>query len=305
MKLNMKILLVLIITLFVYPLCGAQNAKDDKSNLAPKNTSSYGKYVPILLGINNEHDNLDSLKIEFVNDADSICFLHQGILNAWGMIMTDKKIRTGKYDLIIYWYENGQPKKTKKTIIIKPETEFFSLNIELANDPRRQREFNAIYLDQYTKNLDSVEFKRIWNPQIQFEKDTLLSPDYEVRNNNDSILYGAYLRFSSQLSINWVQPHNIAFMRFEQKSDSGWISIRCNAPRIAMNLAKGSIGATYKDMILGCPTNYFIPGKTYRVRIDYMINDRIIEMNEAIGAYEDNGYIGQTIHMYTDEFELK
>ena len=265
-------------------------------------TTKYGKFVPILLGIHNEHTNKDSLKIELVNDLDSIILLHQGKLEGWGMRTIDKKIQTGKYNLILSWYENGKPQKTKREILIKPETEYFSLNIELAN--KGERVFNAMYLDQYTNSMKTVEFKRKWDPLKQFNKDSILLPEYDVTNKNDSTLYGAYLRFSSMLSINWVQPHNIAFMQFEQKKDTGWITLGCNAPRIEMDLKKGATGKTYKDMVLGCPVDTFKPGNTYRVRIDYMLNNAIYEKNPKKGEYEANGYVEQTIYMYTDEFEV-
>jgi hypothetical protein len=301
----MKINHIIILVLITCNACSGQKAKDDKSTPVQKETTVYGKFVPVILGIHNEYKEKDSLKVEFVNDVDSVSFIHLGAQEGWGMRMTGKKIRTGNYKLILSWYGNGKPMKTKKDILIKPETEFFSLNIELANDLRRGREFNAIYLDQYTNNLKSVEFRRAWDPQKQFQKDSLLVPDYEVTNKNDSTLYGAYLRFSTQLSINWVEPHNIAFMSFEQKTDSGWINLSCNAPRIEMDLKKGNSGKTLKDMVLGCPVNYFKPGEKYRLRIDYMIDNRTFERNPASGEYEDNVYVEQTIYMYTDEFQLK
>lgn len=270
-----------------------------------KAKSAYGKFVPIILGIHNEHTNPDSLKIEIKNSSDSIVFFHQGSLEGWGMRLIGKKIRTGKYNLILSWYKNNKPVKTQKEILITPETELFSLNIELANEPQRGRTHNAIYLDQYTNNLTSVEFKRIWNPQQQFNKDTLLMPEYEVTNKNDSTIYGAYLRFSSMLSINWVQPHYIGFMRFEQKTDSGWAGLNCNVPRIEMDLKKGSTGKTLKDMVLGCPVSFFKLGQTYRVRIDYMLNNRIYQKTTPKDNFEDNVYVEQTIYMYTDEFNFK
>lgn len=269
-----------------------------------KDKTADSKSVPIILGIHNEHENPDSLKIEMINSADSVAFLHQGSLQGWGMRQTGKHIMTGKYKLILYWYKNNKPVKTQKEIVIKPEIDFFSLNIELANKPEGGRVHNAIYLDQYTNSLNSVEFRRIWDPQEQFKKDSVLMPDYEVTNKNDSTLYGAYFRFSSRLSINWIQPHSIAFMRFEQKTDSGWVRMSCNAPRIEMNIKKGYTGKTLKDMVLGCPSALFKLGQTYSVRINYMLNNRVYQNNPPKDAFEDNVYVEQTIYMYTDEFKL-
>jgi len=297
----------LLFLLFIILLCtgfSSQGTNTEKTN-ADKDTIFYGKFVSILLGIHNEHLLKDSLKIEMVNSFDSVAFLHQGPLNGWGMRDIRKKIRTGKYNLILSWYEDNKRHKTSREILIKPETDFFSLNIELANDPQRRKMHNAIYLNQYTNSIKSVEFKRIWNPQEQFKKDTLLLPNYEVTNKNDSTLYGAYLRFSSMLSINWVQSHYIAFMGFEQKSDSNWTPLSCNAPRLEMNLKKGSTGKTLTDMVLGCPISNFLVGETYRVRIDYMFNNTIYEKNPPKGQLDDNVYVEQTIYMYTDEFKLK
>jgi hypothetical protein len=290
---NFSILLFILLSV---SSCNSQVLKDK---------TAYGKFVPIILGIHTEHTNPDSVKIEMINSADSVAFFHQGTLKGWGMRMIEEEIRTGKYNLIVSWYKNNKPVKTQQQIVIKPETELFSLNIELANEPLRGRTHNAIYLDQYTNSLKSVEFKRIWNPQEQFKKDTILLPDYEVTNKNDSTLYGAYLRFSSMLSINWVQPHYIAFMGFQQKTDSGWINLSCNAPRIEMNIKKGATGKTLKDMVLGCPVNLFKLGETYRVRIDYMFNDRIYQKNPSKDNFDENIYVEQTIYMYTDVFKLK
>jgi hypothetical protein len=287
---------ILILVLLSVNSCNSQIFKDKVT---------YGKFVPIILGIHNEHANPDSLKIKIINSSDSVAFLQQGPLEGWGMRLTGKQIRTGKYNLLISWYKNNRPVKTQKEIVIKPETELFSLNIELANEPERGRVHNGIYLDQYTNSLNSVEFKRIWNPQEQFKKDTVLLPDYEVTNKNDSTLYGAYLRFSSMLSINWVQPHYIAFMRFEQKTDSGWFDLSCDAPRMEMNIKKGSTGKTLKDMILGCPVHFFKLDKTYRIRTDYMLNNSIKQKNSFKDNFEDNVYVEQTIYMYKDEFKFK
>lgn len=290
---NIPILLLILLSV---NSCSSQVLKDK---------TAYGKFIPVILGIHNEHTNPDSLKIEMLDSADSIAFSHRGPLNGWGMRQIGKKIRTGKYKLMLSWYKNNKPVKTLKEIVINPETEFFSLNIELANDPKRGRTHNAVYLDQYTNGLNSVEFKRNWNPKEQFKKDSVLLPNYEVTNKNDSTIYGAYFRFSSQLSINWVQPHHIAFMRFEQKTDSGWISLRCNAPRIEMDLKKRSTGKTLQDMVLGCSVNFFKLSQTYRVRIDYMFNNSIYQKNPSRDNFEEHVYVEQTIYMYTDEFKLK
>lgn len=289
---NFPILLAIILSV---NSCSSQKSKDN---------TGYGEFIPIMLGIHTEHTNPDSLKIEMINSADSVAFFHQGPLEGWGMRPIENKIRTGTYHLILSWYYHNKPVSTRQEIVIKAETTLFSLNIELANEPERERTHNAIYVDQYTNNLNAVAFKRIWDPQAQFKKDTLLLPDYEVTNNNDSTLYGAYLRFSSVLSINWIQPHDIAFMRVEQKTDSGWISLRCNAPRIEMNVKKGATGKTLKDMVLGCPVSYFKPGQTYRICIDYMINNRIYQKNPPKDTLAGNVYVEQTIYRYTDEFTL-
>ena len=281
------------------------NACKSQGNGSNRPMPAYGKFVPIILGIHNEHKEKASLKIEMINDSGSVAFKQQGGLDGWGMRMIEKRIQTGKYTLILSWNKDGKAVKTQREVVIKPETVFFSLNIELANDPQHGRTHNAIYLDQYSNGLSSVVFKRTWDPQQQFKKGALLIPDYEVTNNNDSSIYGAYLRFSSMLSINWVQPHYIAFMRFEQKTDSGWVAMGGNAPRIEMDLKKGATGKTLKDMELGCPVQNFKPGKKYRVRIDYMLNNNIFEKNPAKGAFEENGYVEQSIYMFLDEFEIK
>ncbi len=261
--------------------------------------------IPFLLGIHNEHLNKDSLKIEFIDNSNTPILIHQGDLKGWGMRWADNKIKTGEYVLRLTWVEESGLKKTERKILIKPETKYFSLNIELANDTLWERDHNAIYLDQYTKSLEDVEFVRNWNPSEQFKSDTLLIPDYEVINNNDSTLYGAYTRYSSSLSINWVQPHSIAFMDFEVKTDSGWVNMSCNGPRIEMDLKSGEKGQTLKDMILGCAKEAFELGRTYRITINYMLNDQIFEQNKEKEGIEENVYVEQTIYSYEDEFEIE
>lgn len=266
---------------------------------------SYGNSIPIFLGIHNEHERKDSLKIQLIDNAGLVVFFHQGDLDGWGTRMIDEKIKTGEYQLIVSWYENKGLKKTQRKILLHSTTEYISLNIELANDPRSDRMHNAIFLDQYTTSLKGVTFSRNWNPEEQYKKDSLLVPDYNVTNNNDSTIYGAWLRYSSQLSINWTHPHSIAFIKFEEKVGADWVGFRCNAPRITMNLKSGEEGYTLKDMILGCSVKNFETKKMYRVRINYMLNDAIVEENPPKDGLEDNLYIEQTIYSFTDEFKFK
>lgn len=282
-----------------------QGTTNDSEDSADKIHVPYGKPIWVLLGVHNEHVNKDSLKIELIDNYGASSLIHKGQLEGWGMRRIDKKIKTGEYLLKLTWSEETGIKTTERQILIKPEAQYFSLNIELANDPLRGREHNAIYVDQYVKPLEAVTFIRNWNPSKQYESDTLLVPDYEVTNNHDSTLYGAYMRFSTSLSINWVQPHYIAFMGFRVKTDSDWVRMSCNAPRIEMDLKSGETGQTLKDMSLGCPTDNFEPGKTYKITINYMLNDRVFEQNKETTELEDNVYVEQTIYCFEDEFKIE
>jgi hypothetical protein len=298
----MKYCSYLFFAVFSFTAC-AQQAADKHSPNNPKKVTPYGKQIPFMLGIHFEYEKKDSLKIMFVNQSDSVAFLHRGVMPGWGMNWVDAKIRTGNYDLVISWYDNDTLKTTRRPVVIKPETQFFSLNVEWANQPGRR--FNALYLDQYTKGLAGVAFRRNWNAKMQYEhKKKLLVPDYEVTNGYDSTLYGAYLRQSSMLSINWVQPHEIGFMRFERKEKDGWQPMPCNAPRIQMNLKKGAVGKTLTDMELGCAAGEFKKGIAYRIRIDYMTSQRIFEQLPPAGGDAGHAYMEQAIHMFTDEFEI-
>jgi hypothetical protein len=269
-----------------------------------KPVSKYGLAIPFMLGIHNEHIPKDSVTIEFIDNSGDIHLIHQGSYSHWGMRWTDQTLKTGEYLLVLTWKEDSVSRQTKRRVIIKPETNFFSLNIELANESFMGREHNAIYLDQYTAPLDNVQFTRNWNPSEQFMKDSILLPNYTVLNKNDSVISGAYMRHSSSLSINWVQPHYIAFMWFETLVDSTWRTMSCSAPRIQMDLKHEETGKTLDDMVLGCPVENFETGKDYRIRIDYMLNNRIFEQNAKVGDIEDNVYVEQTIYTYTDEFRL-
>lgn len=277
-------------------------AKAEKNNLCNANLDTDS--IPVILGVHIEHKDRDSLNVKLIAEDGTVHFEHQGTLG-WGMALTNQKIIAGKYKVLVSWLEDGVSKKTQKEVLIKAETEEISINIELANEPEYEREHNAIFLDQYTKPLASVNFKRKWNPQKQFNKDSMMVPNYVVTNNHDSMIYGAYLRFSSQLTINWVQAHSIAFMNFEVKYEGRWVQLNCSAPRIRMKLPKGKTGKTLTDMVLGGPVSYFEKGKEYRVRIDYMIDDRVFEENSAKGKFEDNLYIEQTIYKFTDEFAVE
>lgn len=299
----MKCLFLMLTSCFILS-CSTQDKERETQERIEEVEIPYGEPIPFLLGVHNEHDNRDSLKIEFIDNSGLTFLIHKGELQGWGMRWTNKKINTGEYRLRLTWEEESGLKKTERKILIKPETKYFSLNIELANEPLKKREHNAIYLDQYTKSLEDVEFVRKWEPMEQFESDTLFIPDYNVTNKNDSTLYGAYTRFSSSLSINWVQPHSIAFMEFEVKTDSGWVDMSCNAPRIEMDLKSNEQGRTLKDITLGCAKENFESNRTYRVVINYMLNDRIFEKNKKQKEMEDNVYVEQTIYSYEDEFKL-
>lgn len=296
----MKYLVLILISLFILS-CNSQTNLKVLENL----NSKYGKSIPFMLGLHNEHKNQDSLKIEFIDNSNDSKMIHKGSFSGWGTRWTDKKIRTGEYKLRITWVEGNEIKQTQKKILIKPETDYFSLNIELANDTLWNRTHNAIYLDQYSKSIDSVKFTRLWNPKEQYGQDSMLVPDYEVLNNHDSIIYGAHKRFSLSLSINWIQPHYIAFMNFEVQTDSGWRQMPCSGPRIEMDLNSGEKGKTLKDLTLGCPSNNFEKNKNYRVIICYMFNEIFFEENIAKNNIEDNKYIEQTIYYYSDYFNVR
>ncbi len=299
--LEVKVKLVALIICLTTLSCSAQ---DNGENQAIQGNMVYGLPIPYMLGIHTEHKDRNALKIVFIDNLNNEHLIHEGALDGWGMRWTDKKIPTGAYLLVLSWKEDSVLKSTQRNIVLKPETRFFSLNIELANEPFRGREQNAIYLDQYTESLPEVNFKRNWNPAEQFKKDSILLPDYDVVNQHDSTIYGAYLRFSSALSINWVQSHYIAFMRFEKLDEGDWVGMRCNAPRMEMEIQSGDTGKTLDDMVLGCATDQFLTAEWYRIRIDYMLNDRIFERNEKIGNIEDNVYVEQTIYSFTDEFKI-
>lgn len=299
----MRIYYLLYLFCFGTLSCNSQSTPSEHET-REKTVVEYGEPIRFMIAIHNEHPNPDSLRLEFIDNNDQAILIHQGIYDDWGMRWADQKVRTGEYLLRLEWFEEDGMKVTERKIFIKYETNFFSLNIELANEPE-WRVHNGIYLDQYTNSLDDVLFTRKWDPKDQFLNDSLLLPDYDVENKNDSTLYGSYMRMSSMLSINWVQPHSIAFMHFEVFNDSIWSHLRCSAPRIKMNLKSGEKGETLKDMVLGCSPDKFDTNKTYRIVIDYLINDKVFEENPKQGNIEDNVYVEQTIHSYTDEFTVK
>lgn len=266
--------------------------------------SSYGDSVEYFLGIHNEHADKDSITIEFITQHNTVILIHKGPWSHWGMQWQAQRIQTGPYVLRLTWKETDGIKRVERPILLRANIQYFTLNIELANDPRQDRLFNAIYLDQYEPHLESVVFERKWDPQKQFKKKRRLLPDYTVTNQNDSTLYGAYTRFSSALNINWVQPHDIAFMRFERKEQRSWFPI-INGPRIQMELKKEEVGNTLTDMDLGCRKKEFKKGNTYRISIEYMFYDLFAEDVEATGPFEDYTIIEQTIYTYFDEFTLE
>ncbi|MFN8288836.1 MAG: hypothetical protein U0U70_01140 [Chitinophagaceae bacterium] len=289
-----RIRLLQVTVLISLCACGRHQPATSDTTAAP-----YGKPVPVILGIHSDLSQKDSIQVDLINTADTVAFHHQGPVPGWGMQETGKKVPTGEYTLLVHWKDSTTRREVKRKLLIKPATAYFSLNIELHPDG------SGIYLDQYTDSLPGVTFKRMWDPAHQFGERSIISPDYTVINNNDSTIYGAYQRWSSMLSINWVQRHYIAFMQFEAKTDSGWQSMGCETPRIQMDLKKGAKGETLRDMILGCPVNNFKPGHTYRVRIDYMINDARFEKTEAQGDQLRTVFMEQTIHMFRDEFVRK
>lgn len=298
----MKYLLIAISLLFVS--CELQNDVTKSGSFQGHPKIPYGTPIPFKLGIHNDHSLKDSLKIEFIDKTNKALLIYKGNYSKWGMHWSDKEIKSGEYLLKLSWQEDSGPKQTTKQILINPEAKYFTLNIELANSTELGKAYNAIYLDQYLPSLENVKFSRKWNPVNQLTSDTILVPEYEVLNQHDSTIYGAYTRYSSMLSINWVQMHDIAFMKYEAQTDSAWVPFSCNAPRINMDLKSGEKGQTLKDMVLGCAVKKFEKGQAYRIIVDYMLNERVFEENAAKGDMEDNIYVEQKIYSFEDEFTL-
>lgn len=258
--------------------------------------------IPIYLGIHNDYPQKDSFHIELIDNWQTVAFEHKGPTGWWAMINTNKKIKSGEYLLRISWLEDLSWKQINKKVFLESDVRLITLNIELSNTFNHH---NGVYLDKYYDNKKNLELIREWDPQVQFEGDTSLLPSYRIMNQSNDTIYGKYLRFSSSLSINWVQPHNIAFLSLEKFNNNEWQRKGCNAPRIEMNLKPGEQGKTLEDMRLDCPVDSFEIGKKYRIGIDYMVNDITREEIEKNDNTEDYIFVGQKIYTIWDEFILK
>lgn len=94
-------------------------------------------------------------------------------------------------------------------------------------------------------------------------------------------------------------------MQFQQYSDSGWLQLNCNAPRIEAELKKGQTGKTLQDMVLSCSKNEFKKNKRYRTLIEYGINDAIYRRTKAHNNLDSSFYYEPHIYEVADEFTVK
>lgn len=287
----MRILPVCLLILMVY---SCKPTQAELQNPIPRNNK-----ISVWIGIHNDHLNEDSVRVSLIDSWGNHQFEFRGKPKGWGMVDPKQEITLGDFTLEIEWLEDLHKKVIRKKIHLVDEIRLVTINIELSN-----RGFNGIYLDKYFDNIYEAKLIRSWDPQKQFENDSSLLPSYQIINQSDSILYGKYLRFSSALSINWIQKHSIAFLNYQELIDGEWVYKSCPAPRIGMNLEKDQTGSTFEGMGLECNVDSFQVGRNYRIRIDYMVNDLIREEAEKTEFSEDYIYVEQHVFTVNDEFIL-
>jgi hypothetical protein len=278
---------------FVFTFLNSVNGKQFEND---KGSNSDSIKIPFYFGLNVNGPTFIQIK----NSMDSIVFNHEGDWKDWGS-QYQKTLLKGKYRIFIKVDQNSL-----NTLIA--EEHFEIIGNETLIDVsvvliRGRTPCKELIVTKYYGNEFDIKLKRIWNPQSQFEMDSSFLPDYEVLNSSDSLLYGIYHRFSSSMSISWVQLHYITFLRYQKFENGNWLTISCNAPRIQMGLKPNEKGCTLKDMRLDCNTNNFQKKIRYRVIFQYGINNTIVRIPEK--RDESFTYIEPHVYQIYDEFTIE
>ncbi len=259
--------------------------------------------VPFNWGFNNDNFPSSNTIIDLFDPLDSLIFRNSGYKPFWGLQPKGLLKLTGKYKVhIIYFLDSVTKKDFNEYFEINGSENKIDLVVNLMSFGQR---CNEVYVTKYYDNQYKIRLKRLWNPQEQFASKKELLPDYEWNNPSDSAIYGIYHRLSSSSMISWIQNWNIAYMNFQQYSDSGWLSLSCNAPRIEAELKKGQTGKTLKDMVLSCSKDEFKKNNRYRILIEYGINDAICRWTKSSNNLDSSFYYEPHIYEVADEFTVK
>jgi hypothetical protein len=296
----MKSLLPIIAFLITLTSCQSQTIDPPKTKTSTVEVIE--KTIPFSFGLHNDYD--DKAHFTITNAAGQICFSHTGQWKHWGSVPQKPFQKTGTYTLTIKFPEDTVKRDDIEQLIVL-DNELEKIDISVASVNGFGGSYNGITVNKYYGNKLNLKLSSNWNPQHQFETDSLLIPDLIVTNTNDSTVFGIHHRFSSSMSVSWVQKHYITFLRFEHLVGSKWTPIKCNAPRVQMDLKKGEQGETLKDMVLGCVKKNFKRGEKYRVVLEYGINDGTTKRVEATATSAQYIYLENYIYQIMNEFELK
>ena len=257
--------------------------------------------IPFLFGFNNDYFPSDSTSVQVFGPNDSLVFENVGYKPFWGFQPGGIIPLTGDYKVRVTYFTDSLTRRNYQDVFSIDGTETqIDLAINIMNMPSQE-----VHLTKYFDNKFNVKLDRLWDPQKQFSSNKELLPDYQWTNKFDSTIFGIYRQFSSSMNISWVRNWNIAYMKFQKHTDSGWIYLPCNAPRLWAELKKDSSGKTLTDMVLSCPAKEFQKNNRYRILIEYGINDAIIRRSKGGTATDSSFYYEPHIYQVTDTFSLK
>jgi len=259
--------------------------------------------IPFSWGFNDDYFPSPSTTIEITNQNDSTIFLQKGYNPFWGVRAGGLLNYTGHYTASVTFYQDSvSAKKFVEHFDITGEETAIDIVVNLIN--MRGVQSNELHVTKYFTNKYNVQLERKWNPQNQFDSAKQMLPEYNWTNTFDSTLFGIYRSFSSSSTISWVRNWNIGYMQFQKKDSSGWTNMDCNAPRLNAELKKDQTGTTLKDMALACEHKKFRHGETYRILIQYGINDAVRRLTKATAALEQSFYYEPHVYQVADEFTI-
>ena len=257
--------------------------------------------IPFQFGFNNVYFPSDSTLVQLFNSNDSLVFQNEGYKPVWGFRPKGSLSLTGEYTVrVTYFVDSLMRKSYQDTFSIDGSEQQIDLAINILRSNS-----NEVHVTKYFDNKFNVKLNRLWDPQEQFSSKKDLLPNYEWTNTYDSTIFGIYRRMSMSMMISWVQNWDIAYMRFQKYTDSGWVYLHCNAPRMYAELKKDSTAGTLTDMVLSCPAKEFQKGSRYRVLIEYGINDVILRKTKQGAGVDSSLYYEPHIYRVADEFILK
>lgn len=272
-----------------------------KTELPP--SAKLEKGIPLFFGVNNNYLKPDSMKISLTDPSGKIVLDVKGYNPVWGLVSKDSLFISGRYTYTVRFFADSvSPKTFSNSFDVNGDEEKldFSVNVSpyLPGDAE-------VYINKYYGNKFKLDFIRKWDPAAEYMSKDSIAPDYEIKNNYDSTIFGIYRVQSSIFATHWARLHDAAYTELEKWENNSWQRLWTNSCVIAANIKKGETGKPYPDLIYSTAKKDLKgPGK-FRVSFEYGINDFITRMPDSLSKDFPNLYYETHICRCYDEFELK